>query len=79
MGTVDFKELKARKNGEVTPTFLAENLEWATKEGRIEKLVYFTIDDDGAIRCGWSKMSNTELIGLIEIGKQNIFDDFRED
>lgn len=75
---LNFKEMKARKNGEVTPIFLAENLGWATKEGRVEKLIYITVDDDGEIRCGWSNMLNTELFGLIEIAKQNIFDDFRE-
>lgn len=74
---LNFKEMKARKNGEVTPVFLAENLEWATKEGRVEKLIYITVDDDGEIRCGWSNMPNTELFGLIEIAKQNIFDEFR--
>lgn len=79
MEPIDFTEEKARKNGEVTPTFLAENLERATKEGRIKKLVYFTVDDDGVVRCGWSKMTNTELVGLIEIGKQSILDEFRED
>lgn len=78
MKTVDLKEAKARKNGEITPTYLTENLALAAKEGRIEKIVYFSIDDDGVIRGGWSKMTTTELMGLIEIGKQQVIENIKD-
>nr|BDD44723.1 hypothetical protein 4 [bacterium] len=79
MKTIDFAEMKSRKNGELTPAYLAENLNSAAEDGKIKKLVYITVNDDGSISCGWSTMSNTETIGLIEIGKQNILVDFGDE
>jgi len=78
MKVTDFIEERAKRKGEITPTHLTENLAWASKEGRIKKIVYFTIDDDKVISGGWSNMTNTELMGLIEIGKRQILEEIKD-
>lgn len=78
MKTINLNEIKARKNGTVTPASLVEGLEKAISDGKIKKIVYITVDEKDEIRCGWSNMRNTELVGLLEIGKQNVINEISE-
>lgn len=75
----DFKELKAAKNGEVTPKALINNLNRAIEEGQIESVVYVVRLSDGEIRTGYSNVNQTEVVGLLECGKMNVFNDMYEE
>lgn len=78
MKPIDFKEAKAKKEGNYTPKRLAEDLLKAIEDGKIEKLCYVIKSKEGDLEVGWSEMLTTEAIGYLEVGKQYIMDDMRK-
>ena len=78
MKTVDFLEKKAEKNGEVTVKSLIEHLLLAINRDEIESVVYVAKSKNGELDMGCNNMPQTEAIGLLECGKQLIFEDMYE-
>lgn len=79
MKTVDFNELRAKKNGEITVKRLIENLLNAVEQGEIESVVYVTTNKNGEFLVGNNDMWPTDTIGMLEVGKQLIIDDMYTD
>lgn len=78
MKVIDFKESKAKKNGEVTVKSLIEHLLIAIENGTVESVTYVAKNKDGELKVGCNNMSMTEAIGMLECGKQLIIDDMYE-
>lgn len=78
MKVVDFNESKAKKNGEITPKSLIENLLIAIEKGEVESVVYVVKRKDDIIDAGNSTMNSTEVLGLLEVGKQLVINDMYE-
>lgn len=78
MKTFNFKELKARKNGEVTPQSLSENLLEEVSKGQIQRVIYVVMDNNGYIHVGYNSGSNLEALGMIENARQDLIDEMRE-
>lgn len=69
----ELRERRAHKNGEVTPKACIENLLQAIDHGEVESVIFVTKMTDGVIKTGWSAILSTEAIGLLECGKDDIF------
>lgn len=67
---IDFAEERDRANGKVTAKALVENLLSAVNEGKVESVVYIVKDKDEVLNIGNNSMQYTEVIGLLEVGKQ---------
>lgn len=78
MKIVDFKESRAKKNGEITPKSLAEDLTLAIEKGEVNNLVYVVLDKENQILVGCNNMPQTVTIGLLECGKQIVINDMYE-
>lgn len=62
---VDFLELKAKRNGSITPLMVAESImEYIKKNGDIEQLAVVVKHRDGVIDTANSTMQRLELVGL---------------
>jgi hypothetical protein len=54
----------------ISPAYLMEHLlSFIHKEDQIESVMYVARLNDGTISAGWSDLSYTEAIGLLEVGK----------
>lgn len=78
MKIVNFDEEKAKKNGELTPKALIEDLLEQINSGNVEQVVYVVKYKDGEVDNGYSHLEQTTVIGLLECGKQLVFDHMYE-
>lgn len=70
----DLNEARLRKNGQVSPRLLTEDLnEWIERED-IETLILVVKDKDGEIITAFSKAENVEYVGMLEIAKLEIIE-----
>lgn len=74
----DINEKRAEKEGIVTVKRLAKSLLSECEAGEVESFVFVTRDHDGVIRAGWSDITGTEAMGLLDIGKHYVLDSMRE-
>lgn len=75
MKVVSLIEEKAKKDGEVTVKSLAEDLMKAIERGEVNSLVLVSTTTDGEIVAGYSNVDNTEILGMLEVGKHIVIDD----
>lgn len=76
---VNLKEVKAVKNGEITPGGILDIVRTNVDAGNVKSLFYVTIGNDGAITAGWSTTEKAELVGMAEIGKALVVQDVFEE
>ena len=71
----DLNEYRAHKEGKYTPKRLLQELTEGIED--IECIVYVAQTKSGRVRIVRSDMLNTEGIGLLQIGIQELIDDMR--
>jgi hypothetical protein len=71
-------ERRAKREGKVTPKACIENLLQAIERGDIETVVFVARQPDGIIKTGWSNTLHTELLGLLECGKNHVLYEMSE-
>lgn len=71
-------ERRAKREGKVTPKACTENLLKAIEHGEVETVVFVARQPDGVIKTGWSNTLHTELLGLLECGKNQILCEMSE-
>lgn len=76
---VNLREVKAVKNGEITPGGILDIVRTNVDAGNVKSLFYVTIGNDGAITAGWSTTEKAELVGMDEIGKALVVQDIFEE
>ena len=74
-----FNEYKAKKEGVITPKILIENLLDVIKDGDIESVAFVARQIDGTISAGWTDMTHTEAIGMLEVAKLQVIKDMWND
>jgi hypothetical protein len=74
---VDFKELKASKDGILTPKALISNVMDHIEE--VEEVVVIIRKKDEEIIHGCSEMNQSKAVGLCELGKMLIINDMWEE
>lgn len=68
--TNELSEYKAKKNGVTTPRALVTNLLNHMNEMQdIDVVIYVTRHKDGEVEIGYSEGQQSEIVGLLEIGK----------
>ena len=72
---INLSEMQAKKNGDVTPLRVLDEVQSLLESGDITKLMYISLNSDGNIVAGWSTTDSNELLGMIEIGKQLVLND----
>ncbi|CAM3706826.1 hypothetical protein COLU111180_04140 [Cohnella lubricantis] len=65
-------ERRSKREGKVTPRAVIENLLQAIERGDVETVVFVARQPDGLIKSGWSNTLHTELLGLLECGKNHV-------
>jgi len=65
-------ERRAKREGKVTPKACVENLLQAIESGDVETVIFVARQPDGVIKTGWSNTLHTELLGLLECGKNHV-------
>ncbi|MBU5673238.1 hypothetical protein [Paenibacillus brevis] len=65
-------ERRAKREGKVTPKACIEHLMQAIEAGGVETVIFVARSPDGIIHSGWSKTQHTELLGLLECGKNHV-------
>lgn len=76
---VNLKEVKAVKNGEITPGGILDIVRTNVDAGNVKSLFYVTIGNNGEITAGWSTTEKAELVGMAEIGKALVVQDVFEE
>ncbi|KUP22404.1 hypothetical protein [Paenibacillus sp. DMB5] len=74
-------EVRERRNnraGKITPLACAGSLQQAAEQGRIESFIAVVKLADGSIQTVWSHIQNTEALGLLECGKDDVMNQIRE-
>ena len=67
---IELNEFKAKKNGITTPKALVNNLlNHICTSQDIDVVIYITRGKDGEVEIGYSEGRQSEIIGLLEIGK----------
>ncbi|WP_419957228.1 hypothetical protein [Psychrobacillus psychrotolerans] len=67
---VELNEFKAKKNGITTPKALVNNLlNHICTSSDVDVVIYITRNKDGEVEIGYSEGRQSEIIGLLEIGK----------
>ena len=67
---VELDEFKAKKNGITTPKALVNNLlNHICTSQEVDVVTYITRNKDGEVEIGYSEGRQSEIIGLLEIGK----------
>ena len=67
---VELNEFKAKKNGITTPKALVNNLlNHICISQDIDVVIYITRNKDGEVEISYSEGNQSEIIGLLEIGK----------
>jgi hypothetical protein len=74
---VDFKELKASKDGILTPKALISNVMDHIED--VEEIVLIIRKKDEEIIHGCSEMNQSKAVGLCELGKMLIINDMWEE
>jgi hypothetical protein len=76
----NFDEVKAKKDGKITPLAVAESVVDYIKKnpGAVEKLAIVVRMDDGMINTAMSTMSYLELIGIHDTAKQIAYEEMTE-
>lgn len=72
---VNLSEMQAKKNGDVTPLRVLNEVQSLLEGGDITKLMYISLNSDGNVVAGWSTTDSNELLGMIEVGKQLVLND----
>lgn len=72
---VNLSEVQAKKNGDVTPLRVLDEVQSLLEAGDITKLMYISLNSDGDVVAGWSTTDSNELLGMIEVGKQLVLND----
>lgn len=65
-------DLRAKKEGRITPKAMITNLLQAIEAGEIKGVVFVAKTSDDEIETGWSNLQTTEAIGLLECGKAEV-------
>lgn len=65
-------EYRAKKNGEITPLSLIENVKNHIEREDIRELVCITVSNDGTLKVGFSGMNNFYLMGMMEAAKDEL-------
>ncbi|MDT3426075.1 hypothetical protein J2Z22_001595 [Paenibacillus forsythiae] len=68
----EIKERRDRREGKVTPMACAESLLQAAEQGRIEAFVAVVKLADGTLQTVWSHIRSTEVLGLLECGRDDV-------
>jgi len=71
-------ERRAKREGKVTPKACVDNLLKAIERGDVEAVVFVARQPDGIIKTGWSNTLHTELLGLLECGKNHVLFEMSE-
>lgn len=71
-------ERRAKREGKVTPKAVAESLLQVIERGEVDTVVFVARSPDGAIHSGWSNTKHTELLGLLECGKNHVLCEMSE-
>lgn len=67
---VELDEFKAKKNGITTPKALVNNLlNHICTSQDVDVVIYITRSKDGEVEIGYSEGQQSEIIGLLELGK----------
>ncbi|WP_144511577.1 hypothetical protein [Bacillus sp. FJAT-22090] len=67
---VDLNEFKAKKNEITTPKALVNNLlNHICTSQEVDVVVFITRSKDGEVEIGYSEGQQSEIVGLLEIGK----------
>ncbi|WP_289141436.1 hypothetical protein [uncultured Brevibacillus sp.] len=66
------EDLRAKKEGRITPKAMITNLLQAIEIGEIKGVVFVAKTQDDDIETGWSDVQTTEAIGLLECAKAEI-------
>lgn len=74
----ELSERRAKREGRITVKELIHNLYDASKLTEIESIVFVCREKSGEIRTGWNDVLHSEIIGLLELGKQMVIDNMRE-
>ncbi|QMV45243.1 hypothetical protein FPL14_29130 [Cohnella cholangitidis] len=60
----------------ITPVDLMEHLlSYIHKEDQIDSVIYVAQMNDGTISSGWTDLTYPEAIGLLEVGKLQVFNE----
>lgn len=71
-------ERRAKREGKVTPKACIEHLLQAIERGDVETVVFVARSPNGIIDSGWSETKHTELLGLLECGKNQVLNEMSE-
>ena len=71
------KAYRDKKNGEVTPETILEEIAELVEGGKVKKIVYLALDDDDVSWTGWNG-DPIEALGLLDYARTVILDDMRE-
>lgn len=74
---IDFNELKANKNGDLTPRAVVNSVAEfiGNNPGDVEMIAIVVRMSDGRINTAYSTAKHLELMGLYETGKLLVYDD----
>lgn len=71
---------ETKREVSISPVYLLEHLlSYIHKEDQIESVMYVARLNDGTISAGWTDLSYTEAIGLLEVGKLQVVKELGED
>jgi len=76
---IDLEEAKARKNGEITVKMVIDNLEEVHEKEGIKTIATVVRLDNDEIYISYSNTVTTEVVGLLECGKQQVINDMYEE
>lgn len=79
MKTIDLDEAKARKNGEITVKMVIDNLDETREKEGIKTIATVVRLDNDEVHILYSNTVTTEVIGLLECGKQQVINDMYEE
>lgn len=69
MKHINFAEVKAKKEGKVTPLSLLDHAKNEAENGDIEGIIVISISKDQVVKAGWTHMKEHEALGYHEIAK----------
>lgn len=75
MKPIQLSEKQAEKQGIYTPYAVAKEQIEDIENGDIKHIIYITQNSDDEIAISCSALENTQVIGLLECGKQQIIND----
>ncbi|MCC2459665.1 hypothetical protein LKL90_04700 [Bacillus mobilis] len=69
MKRINFAEVKAKKEGKVTPLSLLDYTRNEAENGDIEGIIVISISKDRVVKAGWTHMQEHEALGYHEMAK----------